>query len=220
MNERLGGLIDPFDATRIKSCAYELSMGNEAYITDSRKLRSRMRLRLRSGQHVIIPPGQLAQLLVKETVTIPQDSLGFLSMKSSFKMRGLVNVSGFHVDPGYRGKLVFSVFNAGSKEIMIKRNEPTFLLWLASLDRYTTNAYSGARQGISEITSDQYMNLKGPTYNPTSLAQRVSRLEHQHKTRLYVSVSIAATIVGGIVLSALGMAFDIIPYEVVRTSTP
>ena len=64
------------------------------------------------------------------------------------------------------------------------------------------------------------MNLKGPTYNPTSLAQRVSRLEHQHKTRLYVSVSIAATIVGGIVLSALGMAFDIIPYEVVRTSTP
>ena len=100
MNERLGGLIDPFDATRIKSCAYELSMGNEAYITDSRKLRSRMRLRLRSGQHVIIPPGQLAQLLVKETVTIPQDSLGFLSMKSSFKIRGLVNVSGFHVDPG------------------------------------------------------------------------------------------------------------------------
>ena len=131
---------------------------------------------------MVIPPGQLALLLVHEKVEIPQDALGFISMKSRFKMRGLVNVSGFHVDPGYQGKLVFSVFNAGSNDIMIRRREPTFLLWLTSLDRYSTDPYVGGRQGRSEITSDQYMNLSGPTYNPTALAQRVTELERTAKT--------------------------------------
>lgn len=182
MRERLPRLVDPYNPQSVKNSAYELSMGDEAYITDSRRSNTRIRLKIRRGQHVIIPAGQLALLLVHESIEIPQDALGFISMKSRFKMRGLVNVSGFHVDPGYQGKLVFSVFNAGSNEIMIRRREPTFLLWFTSLDRYSTDPYAGARQGQSEITSDQYMNLSGPTYNPTALAQRVAELERTAKT--------------------------------------
>ena len=41
---------------------------------------------------------------------------------------------GFHVDPGYEGRLVFAVFNAGSVPIVVKQEEPTFLLWYVSLD--------------------------------------------------------------------------------------
>jgi hypothetical protein len=47
----------------------------------------------------------------------------------------LVNVSGFHVDPGYRGQLTFAVFNAGPVPIHLKRGQPIFLIWYASLDR-------------------------------------------------------------------------------------
>ena len=53
---------------------------------------------------------------------------------SQTKFRGLVNVSGFHVDPGYRGQLTFSVFNAGPVPVHLKRGQPIFLIWYASLD--------------------------------------------------------------------------------------
>ena len=49
----------------------------------------------------------------------------------------MVNVSGFHVDPGYRGQLTFAVFNAGPVPIHLKRGQPIFLIWYASLDRET-----------------------------------------------------------------------------------
>jgi hypothetical protein len=38
--------------------------------------------------------------------------MAFISMRTAFKFKGLVNISGFHVDPGYKGKLIFAVFNA------------------------------------------------------------------------------------------------------------
>ena len=197
MRERLPEYIKPFDERRIMSGAYELSMGTEARVTDERNRRRRIRLRLRKDDHIVIPPGQLAQLLVHERIEMPQDSLGFISMKSTLKMRGLINVSGFHVDPGYKGNLVFAVFNAGSTDILIKQFEPTFLLWIAPLDRYTNDAYGGSRQNRDEITSDQYMNLKGPTYNPTALADRVSALERRNKQWRAIIVSVLAVILAG-----------------------
>jgi dCTP deaminase len=48
-------------------------------------------------------------------------------MKFKIKQRGLVNVSGFHVDPGYSGKLLFSVYNAGPRSIVLTRGEPVFV---------------------------------------------------------------------------------------------
>jgi dCTP deaminase len=56
----------------------------------------------------------------------------------------LVNVSGFHVDPGYRGQLTFAVFNAGPVPIHLKRGQPIFLIWYASLDHETAVKKDGA----------------------------------------------------------------------------
>ena len=49
-----------------------------------------------------IPPGQFAFLLTEEVVSVPPDALAFISIRAKTKFRGLVNVSGFHVDPGYQ----------------------------------------------------------------------------------------------------------------------
>ena len=68
-------------------------------------------------------------------VAVPADALAFISIRAKIKFRGLVNVSGFHVDPGYRGQLTFVVFNAGPVPIHLKRGQPIFLIWYASLDR-------------------------------------------------------------------------------------
>ena len=41
----------------------------------------------------------------------------------------LINVSGFHVDPNYKGKLIFSAFNAGPRDIILRKLDPVFMIF-------------------------------------------------------------------------------------------
>ena len=165
---------------------------------------------LNEGERVNIPPGQFAHLLIHEYVKIPSSAVGLLSMKSKVKMRGLVNVSGFHVDPGYEGHLVFAVFNAGSSAITIRQREPTFLLWYVSLDEITEDLYRGSRQESADIESHQLMNLSGPTYNPTALAQRVAKLEQRRDRWNHITIGVIVGFVSLIVGIILGQGIDLL----------
>ena len=214
LKERLPDLVDPFNESRIKNCCYELSMGDQSYVTRHDDNQTRLRVKLDRGVLVNVLPGQLAQLVAREYIKIPDDAIGLLSIKSRFKMSGLVNVSGFHVDPGYEGRLVFAVFNAGSVPIVLKQEEPTFLLWYVSLDSPTKDLYRGSRMKLTDITDDQIMQLKGPTYNPTALAERVAHLEERRDWWRTISIAIA----GGVILLILGLAFDIISFNAAMSS--
>jgi dCTP deaminase len=44
-------------------------------------------------------------------------------------------VSGFHVDPGYSGKLIYAVYNASPSPVQICEGESVFKIWFADLDR-------------------------------------------------------------------------------------
>lgn len=163
-------------------------MGNEAWVTSHSDEDTRIRITLSEDERVNIPPGQFALLLVKERIEIPCHAIGLISMKSKIKMRGLINVSGFHIDPGYRGNLVFGVFNAGTHPIAVQQGAPTFLVWYISLDQSTDAVYEGSRQDLEHITDAQIMNLSGLTYNPTAIAEqvsflgaRISQLEDRYK---------------------------------------
>ncbi len=68
--------------------------------------------------------------------------MGFISVKTSEKFKGLVNVSGFHVDPGFKGHLKFTVYNAGNKPIFLDYESACFLLWFSFLDKVTKYPYT------------------------------------------------------------------------------
>jgi dCTP deaminase len=120
--------------------ALTLSVGDEVYVTPGLDLESPStytKQQLKENEAFPIPPGRFAFLLTEEVISIPKEVMGLISIKATFKLRGLVNVSGFHVDPGWSGKLVFTVFNAGPATIHLQRGLPVFLLWIADLDAPT-----------------------------------------------------------------------------------
>jgi dCTP deaminase len=127
-------LITPFDKDRISGCAYELTLGDPAFLTrnETERLQELPKgktpgvLSLKELGTITIPPGKFALLLTDEVVSIPHDILGFISIKAKKKWAGLINVSGFHVDPGFTGQLLFSVFNAGPADIVLKYREQFF----------------------------------------------------------------------------------------------
>ncbi len=131
-----------FDKSRIKQAAYELSLGNETYLTDS--VDKKPEILSDENSTVSINPGQFALLMAKETISVPNDRMGFISIKASEKLKGLINVSGFHVDPGFNGQLLFSVYNAGPSIITLKKGMPYFLIWFIELSESLKpkNAYN------------------------------------------------------------------------------
>src|SRR5579871_626257 len=106
-----GKWITDFDASRIKQAAYELTLGEEVYRTDSKTADAEI-LDGKKKKRVKINPGQFALLLTAEKVRVPEDMIAFISIKAKIKLRGMINVSGFHVDPGWNDHLLFSVYNA------------------------------------------------------------------------------------------------------------
>ncbi|TBA72922.1 dCTP deaminase domain-containing protein [Rhizobium ruizarguesonis] len=136
LKRRLKDLIDPYEPKLLDRATYRLTIGAEIYVSPTgvgsdTKLKTKKLLE--PGDHFQIPAGQFALLITEESVSVPEDALAFISIRATYKFQGLVNVSGFHVDPGFRGRLIFSVFNAGPSSVHLARGEDCFHIWFADL---------------------------------------------------------------------------------------
>lgn len=176
-------ITEGYDPTRIEGSNYELTLGTTYFETDSEKFEVGKGT---LGDSIVINPGQFAFLITKEKVEIPDKYLGFISIKASIKFGGLVNISGFHVDPGFKGKLKYSVYNAGSNKIILTIGMPTFQLWLAEL-KTKADEYKGQHQNQDKITPSDLMNyMQGSVASPAELQKQIRELELNNRERIWL----------------------------------
>ena len=202
--QRGAELVDPFDPEGVDGAAYTLRLGGEAYVSpDGPKVRRSRVVPLKREQELKIPAGQFAFLLTRETIRVPYNVLAFINMKNGLKSMGLINVSGFHVDPGYDGKLVFAVFNAGPKTVSIRQNDEAFLIWFAEL-KDATRAHARSKPGYTKIESDLIARIPDESASLNSLSGRIERLERKLSWRrgalIYLAGIVsaaAAAVIGG-----------------------
>jgi len=220
-------IISDFNPKRIKNGAYELSLGSQVFQTDSSP---RAVKDLKDGEQIEIKPGQFALLLTKEYIKIPQNKIAFISIKASIKFKGLVNVSGFHVDPGYEGKLLFSVYNAGPSNIILSNGTNYFPIWFAEINE--KQDYTGKHEKQIRIPDDPVEALsQGELASPNVLSKRIeesnaathkkieegnsnvdkriSVLEKDQKANNYIAV----TAIGIVIAILLKFAFDWYVFE-------
>jgi dCTP deaminase len=184
-------------------------MGSEAYVSPSEAEQDPKKItiqKLEPGDPFPIPAGQFAFLLTEEKVNVPKGKLAFISMKSGIKSRGLVNVSGFHVDPGYSGKLIFAVFNAGPNTIHLRRGEKYFLIWYADLDNPNSER-AKTKEGFTSIDTDLVTKISGEIMSFEGLNAKIKDLKddlrkietkqenNKFLTSIIIGVLIAALIV-------------------------
>ena len=205
--EHGGKWITPFDPERVDCAAYEMRVGDEAFVSpelrDGRE--SGLLNRMNQGAPVAIPPGQFAFLTTREFVRLPHDFLGFINMKSGLKNSGLVNVSGFHVDPGYEGKLLFAVYNAGPSTVSVRCNQTAFLIWFARLDG-ATGAFARKKAGFKEIETTLMGLAPAELLSLRALNARMDKIDGRlslHSAALGAAGTVAAGIVAGLVYTAI-----------------
>jgi dCTP deaminase len=168
-------IVEPFNDKRIESASYGLSLGDQYYATRD-ELPKNLHSKL-TPNYARIEPGEFAVLTTKEYVYVPGDLVGLISVKYSYKQRGLVNVSGFHVDPGFFGRLLFTVYNAGPQDIVLRAGEPIFLIMFAELKERAKEPYLGIHLSQHDIPSDTVARLRGTSVSPRNLEERLKRLE-------------------------------------------
>lgn len=228
MEANLDRLTDHVDPNMIDCNALTLRIGGEIFVTpglDEIAPTSHTKRQLGPNEPFAIPPGRFAFLLTEETITIPKDVMGLISIKATYKLKGLVNVSGFHVDPGWKGQLIFTVFNAGPATIHLQRGLQVFLLWIADLDaaseKFRTklsepgippamiNNITGVVDSIYALEKRLKEDIKVVGDKQESFRADVSELkERQHRILLYFGIaSIVATAVLTLTLKLLADHF-------------
>ncbi len=162
----------PPEGPSLHGISCELTLGSDVFLT-SEKTPRMLQSDNASNPYVVVKPGDFAVLTTNEIVYLPRDIMGFMSIRNRYKLTGLISVSGFHVDPGFRGKLVFTAFNAGPREVVLKYRERMFMIAFAKVCG-NAEPYWHKQMGIS---MDTISRLHGISVSPRSLDRRLSRLE-------------------------------------------
>jgi dCTP deaminase len=186
--------------------AITLSVGPEIFITPNPEdVNYKTVEQLSPGQRFILPPNQFAFLLTEQKVKVPRDAMAFISMKATYKLMGLINVSGFHVDPGFQGRLIFSVYNAGPSPVHLQRGMPLFLIWYAALSGESKKHKSfPANDGIPPSLLNK---LSGATDSLPALESRLStRIAALEKGHALLKAAFA-----GLATAAIGIGGAIYP---------
>lgn len=123
-------LLSDFEGANTKQASYDLRLGAEWFLVGDDSPRT---LSLEEP-YLCLHPGQFALLTTFERITMPNELIGFISVRTQYKLQGLVNISGFHIDPSFEGTLQFAVQNLSSSDIRLKFKEATFTAFFCSLE--------------------------------------------------------------------------------------
>lgn len=117
-------------------------------------------------QAFFLHPGELALATTLESISIPDDLVGWLDGRSSLARLGLmVHVTAHRIDPGWQGQIVLEIFNSGKLPLALRPGMDICAINFETLS-------SPAEKPYNKRQDAKYQNQKGPT---------ASRINHDQK---------------------------------------
>jgi len=114
------------------------------------------------GDAFFLHPGELALAVTYESVTLPDDIVGWLDGRSSLARLGLmVHVTAHRIDPGWSGQIVLEFFNSGKLPLALRPK-----MKIAALNFETMS--SSAERPYNKREDAKYKDQKG------AVASRIS----------------------------------------------
>ena len=100
---------------------------------------------LRVYANIVLGPRDQKLAATFERVELSENLVGILHIRSSLAREGLV-ASLALVDPGFKGQLTISLYNAGDRPVRIKKGERFIQMSLLRLGTPATQLYNGKYQ--------------------------------------------------------------------------
>ncbi len=120
-------------------------------------------IHIEDGEAFFLHPGELALAVTYESVTLPDDIVGWLDGRSSLARLGLmVHVTAHRIDPGWSGQIVLEFFNSGKLPLALRPK-----MKIAALNFETMS--SSALRPYNKREDAKYKGQKG------AVASRISQ---------------------------------------------
>ncbi|MBN2646936.1 MAG: dCTP deaminase [Thiotrichales bacterium] len=114
-------------------------------------------IEIAEGQAFFLHPGELALAATYESLSIPDDLVGWLDGRSSLARLGLmVHVTAHRIDPGWQGQIVLEVFNSGKLPLALRPGMDICAINFETLSSASSTPYNKRQDA-------KYRNQKGPT---------------------------------------------------------
>jgi dCTP deaminase len=114
------------------------------------------------AMHFFLHPGELALAVTYESVTLPDNIVGWLDGRSSLARLGLmVHVTAHRIDPGWSGQIVLEFYNSGKLPLALRPK-----MKIAALNFETMSA--SALRPYNKRQDAKYRDQKG------AVASRIS----------------------------------------------
>jgi dCTP deaminase len=110
---------------------------------------------LRVSADTTIPSGRNQLVATLERVELPDDLVGTLHIRSSLARAGII-ASLALVDPGYRGQLTISLYNAGTEPFRMSKGDRFVQMTLHALSTKTQRSYRGKYQDSQGIVETRH----------------------------------------------------------------
>jgi deoxycytidine triphosphate deaminase len=124
-------LIAPFRKENLKPAGYELTVGDEYFMSGQY---------MALDSHVTIQPFEVAVIKTGERVRLPRFMIARWNIRVRHAYAGLLWVGGPQVDPGYAGYLFCPIYNLSDKPVTLNRGEE-----LALMDFSRTTPFNPAK---------------------------------------------------------------------------
>jgi dCTP deaminase len=177
-----------FDESCVQQSSYDLRLGESAYLVGEKT----PVFLSEDDPYLTITPGQFALLTSLEKLDMPSGLIGFITLKNGMKMEGLVNISGFHVDPTFKGNLIFAVNNAGPSDIRVQFGKTTFTIFFAEVNGDIGESRGEQKKALDGIPLQFVQNLGGSSVTLTKLQKEIDDL--RTKMLIYAPLAVAALV--------------------------
>lgn len=128
--------IEPFVSGRLRAASIDLTMGSQVVAASEK-------ISVSGKRKFALKPGDAVTATTAERIELPLDYLGRLGGRAELAVRGLVVSAPLHVEPGFKGRLSFVLFNAGPAAVALRAGDPVVSLEIVRLGSAAGSHSSG-----------------------------------------------------------------------------
>lgn len=193
------GPIRPCLKGNIRSAGYDLRLGDEYYMKTGASVR---RIRIQkldpnAARILIVPPNQVVIVTTIETLSLPSDLVGHLTLKLDLLLRGLIMANQSQIDAGYEGGLFILLYNLSNHDVPLQWGQSIMRLELEKLTIPTSRPYSTyggfSKKSLAEVLTHPVEScLEAMRADVAKSDKKISRTQY-----LSAAILVIATLVTG-----------------------
>jgi dCTP deaminase len=153
-----------FETSQIKPASVDLRLGSKVIKTAAE---TKVVNLAETGGYLTIEGSEFVAVQTYERIELSNKISARFGLRSYFTRKGLLMFSGPQIDPGFKGILTVSVFNASNRTITIRYKEQFCTVEFSRIDTPASQGYGDQYQGQDDFRSEDVsylMEVKGMTF--------------------------------------------------------